>query len=164
MSELGKQPWTYNNDDDEKDLDGQFYYLVCIDFDEGSMINGADRDTDDDDEEGEGEDLDEIINVAEKPPDGYKIGTAHFEVSSSSSSSTTEAESSEHSRKENELNDQGDDGNKDDGKDQQEKYHFGCQGSAMYATKDIPAGTELRMDYWDSAVPAGWAYLNLGWW
>ena len=180
MSELNKQPWTYNNDSEDKDLDGQFYYLVCIDFDEGSMINGADRDTDDelDVEEAELDVVDGIINVAEKPPDGYKIGTAHYELvsssastSSSSSSSSTTTDDAERSRqggKEDQDQDQEDNNNNNDddnnNNNKEEKYHFGCQGSAMYATKDIPAGTELRMDYWDSAVPAGWAYLNLGWW
>ena len=160
MSELGQQPWTHSNNDAEKDLDGQFYYLICIDFDEGSMINGADRDSDTDDDTTEEESEDYIINVAEKPPDGYKIGTTHYEVSSSSTSTqtTTTTTTVAGTKQENDDNDE------ETKTTTMEKYHFGCQGSAMYATQDIPEGTELRMDYWDSAVPAGWAYLNLGWW
>jgi len=149
MSELGLGPWTKNNDSEEKNLDGTFYYLVCIDFDEGSMINGADRETDSEEER---EDPDSIINVAEKPPEGYKIGTQSKDSSSSSASASDDEQPDEQKTTTTTAT------------ATTEKYHFGCQGSAMYATRDIPKGAELRMDYWDSAVPAGWAYLNLGWW
>ena len=41
------------------------------------------------------------------------------------------------------------------------QVQFACQGGAMYATRDIAVGEELRMDYDEFSHPSGWRSMGL---